>query len=323
MILGAFAPSFLRDYIMQDFLWVEKYRPQTISDCILPDTLKSTLQKIGDGGELPNMLFTGTAGLGKTTVAKALCKELNLDWIIINASESGNIDTLRTKIKQFASTVSLQGGYKVVILDEADYLNAQSTQPALRGFIEEFANNCRFILTCNFKNRIIEPLHSRCGVYEFNTTKKEMAQLAFQFMKRIETILETESVTYDQKAVADLIMKHAPDWRRVINECQRQSIGGSISAVNATNNNTNDLLTYLKAKDFKKMRSWVAQNVDADATAIFRAIYDQMNEKIKPESIPQLVLILADYSYKNAFVADHELNIVACMTEIIATVEFV
>lgn len=323
MILGAYAPSFLRDYIMQDFLWVEKYRPQTISDCILPDTLKSTLQKIVDGGELPNMLFTGTAGLGKTTVAKALCKELNLDWIIINASESGNIDTLRTKIKQFASTVSLQGGYKVVILDEADYLNAQSTQPALRGFIEEFANNCRFILTCNFKNRIIEPLHSRCGVYEFNTTKKEMAQLAFQFMKRIETILETESVTYDQKAVADLIMKHAPDWRRVINECQRQSIGGSISAVNATGNNTNDLLTYLKAKDFKKMRSWVAQNVDADATAIFRAIYDQMNEKIKPESIPQLVLILADYSYKNAFVADHELNIVACMTEIIANVEFV
>ena len=223
----------------------------------------------------------------------------------------------------FASTVSLQGGYKVVILDEADYLNAQSTQPALRGFIEEFANNCRFILTCNFKNRIIEPLHSRCGVYEFNTTKKEMAQLAFQFMKRIETILETESVTYEQKAVADLIMKHAPDWRRVINECQRQSIGGSISAVNATGNNTNDLLTYLKAKDFKKMRSWVAQNVDADATAIFRAIYDQMNEKIKPESIPQLVLILADYSYKNAFVADHELNIVACMTEIMANVEFV
>ena len=323
MILGAYAPSFLRDYIMQDFLWVEKYRPQTISDCILPDTLKSTLQKIVDGGELPNMLFTGTAGLGKTTVAKALCKELNLDWIIINASESGNIDTLRTKIKQFASTVSLQGGYKVVSLDEADYLNAQSTQPALRGFIEEFANNCRFILTCNFKNRIIEPLHSRCGVYEFNTTKKEMAQLAFQFMKRIETILETESVTYDQKAVADLIMKHAPDWRRVINECQRQSIGGSISAVNATGNNTNDLLTYLKAKDFKKMRSWVAQNVDADATAIFRAIYDQMNEKIKPESIPQLVLILADYSYKNAFVADHELNIVACMTEIMANVEFV
>jgi DNA polymerase III delta prime subunit len=307
---------------MTDFLWVEKYRPKLISECVLPKNLKDTFQKIVDGGELPNMLFTGTAGLGKTTVAKALCNELDLDWIIINASESGNIDTLRTKIKQFASTVSLQGGYKVVILDEADYLNAQSTQPALRGFIEEFANNCRFILTCNFKNRIIEPLHSRCGVYEFNTTKKEMAELAFQFMKRIEAILETESVTYDQKAIADLIMKHAPDWRRVINECQRQSISGNID-VNQSITEYTDLFTHLKNKDFKKMRSWVAQNVDADATAIFRSIYDRMNEKIKPESIPQLVLILADYQYKNAFVADHELNIVACMTELMASVEFV
>jgi len=306
-----------------DFLWVEKYRPKTISDCILPDNLKQTFQKIVDGGEIPNMLLTGTAGLGKTTVAKALCNELNLDWIIVNASESGNIDTLRTKIKQFASTVSLQGGYKVVILDEADYLNAQSTQPALRGFIEEFANNCRFILTCNFKNRIIEPLHSRCGVYEFNTTKKQLAELAFQFMKRIETILETENVTYDQKAVADLIMKHAPDWRRILNELQRSSITGSVSgSFSGSTGSIGDLLGFLKVKDFKKMRSWVAQNIDADATAIFRAIYDQMNEKIKPESIPQLVLILADYQYKNAFVADHELNIVACMTEIMANVEF-
>lgn len=309
---------------MQDFLWVEKYRPQTISDCILPDTLKATFESIVNGGELPNMLFTGTAGLGKTTVAKALCNELNLDWIIINASESGNIDTLRTKIKQFASTVSLQGGYKVVILDEADYLNAQSTQPALRGFIEEFANNCRFILTCNFKNRIIEPLHSRCGVYEFNTTKKELAGLAAQFMKRAISVLDAEGVSYDQKAVADLIMKHAPDWRRILNELQRHSILGITG-----NGSGSDVLSYnslfdhLKSKDFKKMRSWVAQNVDADATAIFRAVYDRMSEKIKPESIPQLVLILADYQYKNAFVADHELNIVACMTEIMANVEFV
>jgi len=306
-----------------DFLWVEKYRPKTIADCILPQNLKNTFQKIIDGGELPNMLFSGTAGLGKTTVAKALCNELNLDWIIINASESGNIDTLRTKIKQFASTVSLQGGYKVVILDEADYLNAQSTQPALRGFIEEFSNNCRFILTCNFKNRIIEPLHSRCGVYEFNTTKKDMAELAFQFMKRMETILETEGVEYNQKAIADMIMKHAPDWRRVINECQRNSIGGAIQIADVANDNYSDLFIHLKSKDFKKMRSWVAQNVDADASAIFRAIYDRMVEKIKPESIPQTVLILADYQYKNAFVADHELNIVACMTELMANVEFV
>jgi len=307
---------------MNDFLWVEKYRPQTISDCVLPENLKVTFQKIVDGGELPNMLFTGTAGLGKTTVAKALCNELSLDWIIINASESGNIDTLRTKIKQFASTVSLQGGYKVVILDEADYLNAQSTQPALRGFIEEFSNNCRFILTCNFKNRIIEPLHSRCGVYEFNTTKKDLAQLAAQFMKRMQFILEDEGVSYDQMAVADMIMKHAPDWRRVINECQRQSIGGSLMVSSTIVDNYDDLFNHLKSKDFKKMRSWVAQNVDSDASAIFRAMYDRMNVKVRSESIPQLVLILADYSYKNAFVADHELNIVACMTEIIANVEF-
>ena len=307
---------------MNDFLWVEKYRPQTIADCVLPVPLKNTFQKIVEGGELPNMMFSGTAGLGKTTVAKALCNELRLDWIIINASESGNIDTLRTKIKQFASTVSLQGGYKVVILDEADYLNAQSTQPALRGFIEEFANNCRFILTCNFKNRIIEPLHSRCGVYEFNTTKKELAGLAAQFMKRVTSILEVEGVSYEQKPIADLIMKHAPDWRRILNELQRHSMVGINGASGDTDNVAySNLFNHLKNKDFKKMRSWVAQNVDADATAIFRAIYDQMNEKIKPESIPQLVLILADYSYKNAFVADHELNTVACMTEIMANVE--
>ena len=309
---------------MTNFLWVEKHRPKTIADCILPDTLKQTFQKIVDGSEIPNMLFTGTAGLGKTTVAKALCNQLDLDWIIINASESGNIDTLRTKIKQFASTVSLQGGYKVVILDEADYLNAQSTQPALRGFIEEFANNCRFILTCNFKNRIIEPLHSRCGVYEFNTTKKELAGLAAQFMKRAIFILDEEGVDYEQKAVVDLIMKHAPDWRRILNELQRYSMVGNIGTSTSGDAISYDsLFTHLKSKDFKKMRSWVAQNVDADASAIFRAIYDRMVEKIRPESIPQLVLILADYQYKNAFVADHELNIVACMTEIMANVEFV
>jgi DNA polymerase III delta prime subunit len=270
------------------------------------------------------MLFTGTAGLGKTTVAKALCNELNLDWIIINGSEEGNIETLRTKIKQFASSVSLQGGYKVVILDEADYLNAQSTQPALRGFIEEFANNCRFILTCNFKNRIIEPLHSRCGVYEFNCTKKELAGLAAQFMKRAEHILDAEGVSYDQMVVADLIMKHAPDWRRILNELQRNSIsGGIVGTISDSDRSIKDLLGFLKAKDFKKMRSWVANNIDTDASAIFRGLYDNMATTVQPHCIPQLVLILADYQYKNAFVADHELNIVACMTEIMANVEFV
>ena len=304
-----------------EFLWVEKYRPRKISDTILPKPLKDTFQKVVDSGEMQNMLFTGTAGLGKTTVAKALCNELGLDYIIINGSEEGNIDTLRGKVKQFASSVSLQGGYKVVILDEADYLNPQSTQPALRGFIEEFSNNCRFILTCNFKNRIIEPLHSRCGVYEFNTTKKEMAELAAQFMKRVEYILEQENVDYGKKDIANLIMKHAPDWRRVINELQRRVNTGESSSSESISN-YNDLFTYLKDKDFKKMRSWVVNNMDVDTTAIIRSLYDNMIQYVKPHSIPQLVLILADYQYKDAFVADHELNMVACMTEIMAGVEF-
>jgi len=307
-----------------DFLWVEKYRPKTIAETILPDNLKQTFQKIVDTGELPNMLFTGTAGLGKTTVAKAMCNELALDYIIINGSEEGNIDTLRTKIKQFASTVSLQGGYKVVILDEADYLNPQSTQPALRGFIEEFANNCRFILTCNFKNRIIEPLHSRCGVYEFNTSKKDMADLMGHFMQRVTAILEAESVQFEKKAVADLIVKYAPDWRRVLNELQRYSVLGHIdsSICSSSSGAFDDLFLFLKEKDFKKMRAWVVNNIDTDAAAIFRGLYDNMGNKVQPHSVPQLVLILADYQYKNAFVADHELNVVACLTEIMANVQF-
>mgnify|MGYP001174822324 FL=1 len=308
------------------FLWVEKYRPQTVAETILSDNLKSTFQKIVESKEIPNMLFTGTAGTGKTTVARALCNELDLDYILINGSEEGNIDTLRTKIKQFASSVSLQGGYKVVILDEADYLNAQSTQPALRGFIEEFANNCRFILTCNFKNRIIEPLHSRCSVYEFNTSKKDLQGLCAQFLKHIGKILDKEGVGYDQMVLVDLIMKYVPDWRRVLNELQRYSISGRIDAgilVNLSDKSFDDLFTYLKSKDFKKMRQWVVNNIDTDASSIFRGIYDRMIDKVKPQSVPQLVLILADYQYKNAFVADMELNVVACMTEIMANVEFV
>jgi len=310
---------------MNDFLWVEKYRPQTIEDTILPTPLKDVFKKIVETGELPNMLFTGTAGLGKTTVAKALCKELDLDYILINGSEEGNIDTLRGKIKQFASSVSLHGGYKVVILDEADYLNPQSTQPALRAFIEEFSNNCRFILTCNFKNRIIEPLHSRCGVYEFNTSKKDLADLAGQFYKRFVYILDQENVQYEAKAAADLVMKYAPDWRRVLNEGQRNAISGM--GVNANNigvsgSTISTLAKFLKEKNFKSMRRWVVDNVDMDTNAIFRGLYDNMNEHVEAQSIPQLVLILADYQYKDAFVADHELNIVACMTEIMAQVQF-
>ena len=308
-----------------DFLWVEKYRPKTVIDNILPKNLKETFQKILDSGKLPNMLFTGTAGLGKTTIAKAICNELNLDYIVINGSEEGNIETLRGKIKQFASSVSLQGDVKVVILDEADYLNPQSTQPALRGFIEEFANNCRFILTCNFKNRIIEPLHSRCGVYEFNTTKKDLAELCDQFLKRSQKILDDENIKYDQMSVVNLIMKFAPDWRRILNELQRNSFVGNISGLSNDNNgsdNFSKLLNFIKDKDFKNMRQWVSNNIDTDSSYIFRGIYDNMTDHIAPQGIPQVILILADYQYKNAFVADHELNVVACLTEIMANVEF-
>tara|TARA_B000000565_G_C23755115_1_gene366186 strand:- start:130 stop:1065 length:936 start_codon:yes stop_codon:yes gene_type:complete len=310
---------------MTEFLWVEKYRPQKIAETILPSHIKATFEQIVDGGELHNMLLTGTAGVGKTTVAKALCNELDLDYLIINGSEEGNIDTLRNKIKQFASTVSLSGGYKVVILDEADYLNPQSTQPALRGFIEEFSANCRFILTCNFKNRIIQPLHSRCTVIEFNIAKKDMPVLCNQFHNRVKTILGAEKVDHDPKIVAELIMKHQPDWRRVINELQRYGSGGIIDSgilVNLADDSIDDLIKFLKLKDFRKMRQWVADNMDSEPAAIFRKLYDTMYEYVDGKSIPQLVLILADYQYKNSFVADHELNLVACLTEIMANAEF-
>ena len=307
---------------MNDFLWVEKYRPRKIAETILPDGLKQIFQRLVDTGELPNMLFTGTAGLGKTTVAKALCNQLGLDYIVINGSEEGNIDTLRGKIKQFASSVSLQGDFKVVILDEADYLNAQSTQPALRGFIEEFASNCRFILTCNFKNRIIEPLHSRCGVYEFNTSKKDLVPLCQTMLAKCGNILYNEGIEHTEQDLVPVIMKHAPDWRRVLNELQRGSVSGKF-IYEQKEDNYDDLFTHLKAKDFKKMRTWVVNNIDTDASAVFRGLYDRMYDHLQPHCIPQLVLILADYQYKNAFAADHELNIVACLTEIMANVEFV
>ena len=311
-----------------EFLWVEKYRPRKIADVVLPKALKDTFQAIVESGEMQNMLFTGTAGLGKTTVAKALCNELGCDFIVVNGSEEGNIETLRGKIKQFASSVSLQGGYKVVILDEADYLNPQSTQPALRGFIEEFSNNCRFILTCNFKNRIIEPLHSRCGVYEFNTNKKSLALLAQDFMtNRLENILKAENVQYEPRVLAELIMKHAPDWRRVINEIQRLAASNNNSihpgVLGSTASSPVDsLVDSLKEKNFKKVRAWVVNNQDVDTSTVFRSLYDSMSEKVKPQSIPQMILILADYQYKNAFVADHELNTVACMVEVMSSVEF-
>ncbi len=308
-----------------EFLWVEKYRPQTIEDCILPESLKKTFQKIVDTGDMHNMLLTGSAGLGKTTVAKALCNQLNLDCMVINASEESGIDVLRSKIKQFASSVSLNGGTKVVILDEADYLNAQSTQPALRGFIEEFSKNCRFILTCNFKNRIIEPLHSRCSVIEFNTTKKQLAELAAGFMKRLQDILTAENVSFNNKILAELIMRYAPDWRRVINEVQRYSSSGEITAdilIGMSDQNIAALVGFLKTKNFKNMRSWVTNNTDVDSSVIFRRIYDTLYDYAQPQSIPAIILILADYQYKAGFVADKELNTVACLTEIMASSEW-
>lgn len=308
-----------------EFLFVEKYRPKKVSETILPPELKQTFQSIVDGGEILNMMFTGSAGTGKTTVAKAICEELELDYIVINGSEEGNIDTLRGKIRQFASSVSLSGGYKVVILDEADYLNPQSTQPALRGFIEEFSNNCRFIMTCNFENRIIEPLHSRCSKYSFNFNKKTMTSLCGGFMTRLQGILDDEGVVYDNKVVANVIMKHAPDWRRVLNECQKGAVSGTLNISTSITGDISDtysqLFTAIREKNFKKMRSWVVNNIDVEPAAIFRGIYDKMYDYVAPNSIPQLVLILADYQYKNAFVADHELNLVACLTEVMANVE--
>ena len=308
-----------------DFLWVEEYRPKTIDDCILPQSLKTLFKSFIDKGELSNLLFSGTPGIGKTTVAKALCEQLNCDWIMINGSEEGGIDVLRDKIKNFASTVSLSGGKKVVILDEADYLNPQSTQPALRGFIEEFHKNCRFILTCNFKNRIIEPLHSRFSNIEFRINPKDKPKLASQLFARATYILKEQNVDYEDKVLAELIKKHFPDFRKLINELQRYSVSGTIDAgilVNVSDENLKTLVTHLKNKEFSDMRKWVVNNLDNDPVKIFRKIYDNMYDSLQPETIPHAVLIIADYQYKSAFVADQEINLVACLTELMSQVKF-
>jgi DNA polymerase III delta prime subunit len=307
------------------FLWVEKYRPQKIDDCVLPQALKDTFRQYVEQGELPNFLFTGSAGVGKTTIAKALCNEIGAEYMMINGSEESGIDTLRTKIKGFASTISLTDAKKVVILDEADYLNANSTQPALRGFIEEFANNCRFILTCNFKNRIIEPIHSRCSVVEFKIDSKDKQEIAATFFKRAVSILKQEQIEFDPKVVAELITKHFPDYRRILNELQRYSVSGKIDSgilVNMSEESFKGLIKLLKEKDFTEVRKWVSKNSDSDTTSLFRELYDSAANTIEPNSVPQLVLILADYQYKAAFVADHELNIMAALTEIMAQCKF-
>lgn len=311
--------------MLDEFLWTERYRPATIQDTILPDNLKQTFQEFVNQGNIPNLLLSGSAGCGKTTVARAMLEELGCDYIVINGSLNGNIDMLRNEIMQFASSVSLMGGRKYVILDEADYLNPNSTQPALRNFMEEFSRNCGFILTCNFKNRIIEPLQSRCSVVEFKIKKTDLPALASQMMKRLMHILDTESVVYDKAVLAELIKKHYPDWRRVINELQRYSATGKIDSgllANITESSYKDLVRFLKEKDFTNTRKWVAENIDTDATAIFRTLYDTASQYVSKNSVPNLVLILAKYQYQAAFVSDHEINLTACLTEMMIDLEY-
>ena len=313
---------------MSEYLWVEKYRPKKISDCILSEDLKDTFTKFLKQKEIPNLLLTGTAGTGKTTVARALCEELGCDYIIINGSDEGRqIDTLRHKIKNFAATVSLtkESNHKVVIVDEADYMNADSVQPALRNFIETFYNNCRFIFTCNYKNKIIPALHSRCTVIDFRITNGQRVKTATAFLNRLENVLKGEDVEYDKKILAELIQKFYPDFRRTINELQRYSVRGKIDSgilFSLSEANTKELIVKLKEKDFNGMRKWVIQNLDKEPSSLFSSVYDVLYNHLEPKSIPQAVLIIAGYQYKSAFVADQEINMVACLTEIMAGCKF-
>lgn len=310
---------------MEEFLWVERYRPRAVEDTILPADLKKTFQQFVDDGVVPNLLLTGRAGVGKTTIARAMLEQIGCDYIIINGSMNGNIDTLRNEIKSFASSVSLQGGRKYVILDEADYLNPNSTQPALRNFMEEFSKNCGFILTCNFKNRIIEPLHSRCSVVEFKIPAAEKPKMAASFYRRVMDILGNEHVQSDSKAVAELITRYFPDWRRALNELQRYSATGKIDTgilSNFSDDNISNLIKLLKDKNFTEMRKWVGHNTDIDSAIFFRKLFDISADHMDSPSVAQLILILAKYQYQSAFVADQEINMTACLTEIMADCSF-
>ena len=309
---------------MEHLLWTEKYRPQTIEDCILPKRLKEVFQQYASQKQIPNLLLTGSAGVGKTTVAKALCQEVGCDYLVINGSDESGIDTFRVKIKNYASSMSFTGGRKVIIIDEADYLNPNSTQPALRNAIEEFASNCSFIFTCNYKNRIIEPLHSRMAVIEFGLKNGEKMKMATEFLKKTEFILQTEKIEFDKKVVAELVTKHFPDFRRVINELQRYSQLGKIDVgvlAQVADISTTEIVKYIKDKDFGAVRKWVATN-EIDPTTFFRKLYDNLYDFLKPHSIPQVILILADYQYKQAFVVDQEINTVACLIQIMAEGDF-
>ena len=310
---------------MDMFLWVEQYRPKTVDDCILPQNLKNTFKEFVEQGNVPNVILSGGPGVGKTTIAKAVLDEIGATYMMINGSEESGIDVLRTKIKNFASTVSLEGGRKYLILDEADYLNPQSTQPALRGFMEEFHKNCGFILTCNYKNRLIEPLHSRCSVIDFSIPKSEKANLAMDFMKRVEFILQSESVEYEKKVLAELIQRHFPDWRRILNELQRYSVSGRIDAgilVDIAEINIKELMKFMKEREFTNVRKWVVNNLDVDSVRLIRSIYDSLYTFLDHNTIPHAVCILADYSYRGAFVADQEINTLACLTEMMAKCKF-
>jgi DNA polymerase III delta prime subunit len=310
----------------ENFLWVEKYRPKTIEECVLPVSLKSTFSDMVAKGDPQNLLFSGTAGVGKTTVAKALCNEMDCDWILINCSEEGNIDTLRTKIRQFASTVSLSGDVKkVVILDEFDYSNANSIQPALRGAIEEFANNCRFILTCNYKSRIIEPIHSRCTCIDFVLTPSEKPQIAAKMMERCSFILNQEGVKHDKKVLGQLIMKHFPDMRRILNELQRYSVSGSIDVgilTSIADSEIKNLVGSLRNKDFAGVRRWAALNAETSPQEVYRKIYDSLGDVLENQSIPEAIIIIGEAQYRSAFVADQEINLVACLVQIMMSCAF-
>lgn len=310
---------------INNLLWVEKYRPKTLSDCILPIDLNTVLNGMVKEGSIPNMMLYGKAGTGKTTVARALAHDIDADSIIINCSEENGIDTLRTKIRSYCSTISLNGGLKVVILDEFDYANAQSIQPALRGAIEEFSKNCRFIMTCNYKSRIIDPLHSRCTGLDFTVPNAEKAQIASNILKRIEHILTAENIPYEKAVLVNLIKKHFPDIRRIINELQRYAASGRIDVgilAQGSTESYKELIGYMKQKDFAACRKWVVQNLDLNTADFFKRLYNELYTALKHNSIPQAILIIANYQYKSAFAADQEINTMALIVEIMMECEF-